>query len=93
MRYVESAVTWAQREIPAFAGMTWVGVGMTWVGVGMTGGDASRVRARELGNARARVSVVFCGILSYFVEFCRWRVGELMIVDWGLQIGELMIVD
>ena len=25
----------AQREIPAFAGMTWVGVGMTWVGVGV----------------------------------------------------------
>ncbi len=31
-----------------------------------------RARARELGYARARGFVAFCGILSYFVEFCRW---------------------
>ena len=26
----------SRREIPAFAGMTWVGAGMAWEGVGMT---------------------------------------------------------
>ena len=26
----------AQRGIPAYAGMTWVGAGMAWVGAGMT---------------------------------------------------------
>ena len=48
-----------------------------------------RARARELGNARARGFVAFCGILSYFVEFCRWR--EEGVVDWGLQDGSLWL--
>ena len=50
-------------EIPACAGMTWVGMGMTWVGMGMTwvgcGNDVDRwiyglgaVHTGELGSIR-----------------------------------------
>ena len=34
----------AQREIPAYAGMTWEGAGMTWEGAGMTGLGAGMTR-------------------------------------------------
>ena len=69
--------------IPAYAGMTWECAGVAWESVGMTGmgrcgagwfvGEDGyriqpRARARGLGYARARVSVAFCRILSYFVD-------------------------
>ncbi len=92
---------WSEGEIPACAGMT----GGAGSGARRHRGDSRlrgndvgagkplpRVRARELRYARARVSVVFCRILSIFAGAS----GELMIADcrlsiddWGLQGGSL----
>ena len=87
------------RWIPAFAGMTWMGVGMTWViagmtrvGVGMTrvGVGMTRVGVGMTGGgasracAHTRISVGFCRILSNSVDSGRGYWG-LQIEDWGLH--------
>ena len=56
-------------------------------GISLLHNLASRARARELGYARARISVVFCRILSIFAGAS----GELMIDDCRLGIARWLL--